>query len=512
MANELMINVTPQETRVALMENGVVVEFYIERKSERGVVGNIYKGRVIKVLPGMQAAFVDIGLHKAAFLYVTDVFDNSERFKMMVEGDGNESSDVDFRSMREDIAGLDWSLPIQDKLREGQEILVQVSKAPLGTKGARATSYISLPGGHLVLMPTVDHVGISRRIENEKERKRLRSIIQEIKPEGYGFIVRTASEGRRKDKLQADMKFLVQLWDKIQEKKGRGSVPSLIHQDLDITLRAVRDLFAKDVDRLVVDSKEEYDRILNFIETFYPRLKSSVELYEKEGLLFDSFGIEIELARAVGRKVWLKSGGHIVIDITEALVAIDVNTGRYVGKRNLDDTALKINLEAVKEIAYQLRLRNIGGIIIIDFIDMTKASAREKVFSAIKAALKKDRCKTNILRISELGLVQMTRQRTRENIVRTLSEPCPYCEGKGFLKSRTTICYEVFRGIRRECEENFNENEKVLVNVHPDIASLLFDEERLGVEDLENKYKKKIIVNSNPGFHEEQYEIAAVAG
>ena len=505
MANELMINVTLQETRVALMENGVVAELFIERKSERGVMGNIYKGRVIKVLPGMQAAFVDIGLHKAAFLYVTDVYDIPERFKVITEDEGDESNGLDFRPEGEDIGNLDWSLPIEDKLREGQEILVQVSKEPLGTKGARVTSHISLPGRHLVLMPTVDHVGISRRIENEKERRRLKDIVQEIKPDGFGFIVRTAGEGRRKDKLQSDMDFLFQLWKKIREKRESASVPSLIHQDLDITLRAVRDLFSRDVDRLIVDSKEVFERILNFIETFYPRLKTSVELYEKEGLLFDAFGIEMELARILGRKIWLKSGGYIVIDMTEALVAIDVNTGRYVGKRNLEDTVLKTNLEAVQEIAYQLRLRNIGGIIIIDFIDMTKASAREKVFNALKTVLKRDRRKTNILRISELGLVQMTRQRTRENVIRTLSESCSYCEGKGSLKSKTTICYEIFRGIRREFEESLNE--KILVDVHPDIANLLFDEERAGVEELENKYKKKITINANPNFHQEQYEI-----
>ena len=514
MSNEILINVNSGETRVALLEGGILVELYLERSSEQGISGNIYKGRVVRVLPGMQAAFVDIGLEKAAFLYVTDVhqdFDDLELMMRAREDDGNGMPPGDESvEEEEEILELDTPFQIEDLLHEGQEVLVQVSKEPLGSKGARITSHISLPGRHLVLMPMVDHLGVSRRIENEGERRRLREIIQHIKPAGCGLIARTASEGKGEAELHQDLEFLMKMWNNIQKRKATSPVPSLVHKDLDLTLRALRDLFTQDVERVVIDSTEEYRKILDFCETFMPQLKSFIEVYEKEEPLFDYYGIEMEISRALGRKVWLKSGGYIVTDMTEALTVIDVNTGRYVGKRNLEDTILKTNLEAVKEIAYQLRLRNIGGIIIIDFIDMEKESSREKVFQALTDALKKDKSKTNILKISELGLVEMTRKRTRESLGRILSERCFYCEGRGFLKNRSTVCQEILREIQRDIRDLRGEN--VVVDVHPNVANFLFDEARGDVERLEKRFNKRIIVSGKNDYHLEQYEIHSSNG
>ena len=513
MSNEILINVNSGEKRVALLEGGVLVELYLERSSEQGMSGNIYKGRVVRVLPGMQAAFVDIGLEKAAFLYVTDVhqdFDDLELMMRAREDDGNGVPPGDKSVEEEEILELDTPFQIEDLLHEGQEVIVQVSKEPLGSKGARITSHISLPGRHLVLMPMVDHLGVSRRIENEGERRRLREIIQHIKPAGCGLIVRTVSEGKGEAELHQDLDFLMKMWSNIQKRKATSLVPSLVHKDLDLTLRAIRDLFTQEVERVVIDSAEEYRKILDFCETFMPQLKSFIELYEKEEPLFDYFGIEMEISRALGRKVWLKSGGYIVTDMTEALTVIDVNTGRYVGKRNLEDTILKTNLEAVKEIAYQLRLRNIGGIIIIDFIDMEKESSREKVFQALTDALKKDKSKTNILKISELGLVEMTRKRTRESLGRILSERCFYCEGRGFLKNRSTVCQEILREIQRDIRDLRGEN--VMVDVHPNVANFLYDEARGDVERLEKRFNKRIIVSGKNDYHLEQYEIHSSNG
>ncbi|MBF0474292.1 MAG: Rne/Rng family ribonuclease [Deltaproteobacteria bacterium] len=513
MTTELVINSRPHETRVALVENSLVTEYYLERVLEKGLAGNIYKGRVIRVLPGMQAAFVDIGLEKAAFIYVTDVYDNSVELIGFL--------DQDFHSKEDGPAGRrDDSEPpecnhldtvpfrIEDLLHEGQDILVQISKEPLGTKGPRITSHISLPGRHLVMMPMVEHIGISRRIEDENERRRLKDILQRIKPRQVGLIARTACEEVEEEKIAAEMSFLTRLWQTIQKKSQASSAPHLIHQDLNITLRSVRDLFTKEVDRLIIDSREEYERILNFIDTFMPSLKYSVELYEDPEPIFDNYGIEMEVSRALAKKVWLKSGGYIVIENTEALVAIDVNTGRYVGKRNLEETILKTNLEAVKEIAYQLRLRNIGGLIVIDFIDLEKESNREKVFNALREALRKDRHKTNILRMSELGLIEMTRKRTRENINQYLCEPCFYCEGEGVLKSQTTICNEIFRDIEREAVDM--SGNMITVTVHPAIADLLLDEKSQLVSEFQNRLNATITIKPDENLHLEEFEVDAV--
>jgi ribonuclease G len=497
MGNELVINTTSHETRIALIENGTIAELYVERSRVKGIVGNIYMGRVVRVLPGMQAAFVDIGLEKAAFLYVADVFDAMEEYESFMDGTAKkeEQGEMDEHPLH----------PIEDLLQEGQELLVQVSKEPIGTKGARITAHISLPGRHLVYMPTVDHVGISRRIEDEEERERLKEIVDRIKPPGGGFIVRTVSEGKSEEDLVADLHYLTKLWEEVAKKKEKAHSPHLIHSDLDVTQKVVRDILTESVERIVVDAKPEHDKIVQFITTFMPKMKYSIELYDDEEPIFDHFGLEVEISRALGRKVWLKSGGYIIIEQTEALTAIDVNTGRYVGKHNLEDTILKTNLEAVKEIAYQLRLRNLGGIIIIDFIDMEKEVNREKVFTALEEALKADKSKTNILKISELGLVEMTRKRVRESLGRMMCEPCPYCEGRGYVKSKITVCHEIFRELRREMLDI--RGAKVMLTVHPQVADLLYDEERRGLEELEKKFKKRITVRAKPGFHQEQFEI-----
>jgi ribonuclease G len=516
MSAELIINANMYETRVALVENGQVAELYLERCSDRGIGGNIYQGLVVRVLPGMQAAFVDIGLDKAAFLYVSDVqrpiidleqlFHNSANMEAEVE-ELEEVPEPIERELKGVLPGNrnHADIRIEDRLQEGQEILVQVAKEPLGSKGARITTNVSLPGRNLVLMPMVEHIGVSRRIENEKERRRLRDLVGAIKPPVCGFIVRTAAEGAEQEKLKAEMDFLLKLWENIQRRSENSAVPSLIYQDLDITLRAVRDLFAKEVDRLVIDSETEYRKILNFTETFMPSMLNAVELYEGDEPIFDAYGIEMEVQRALGKKVWLKSGGYIVIETTEALTAIDVNTGKYVGKRNLEETILKTNLEAVKEIACQLRLRNIGGIIIIDFIDMEKESNRDKVFNALKEALHKDKSKTNILRMSELGLIEMTRKRTKESIGRVLCEPCFYCEGEGFLKSKQTICYDILRELERDRRELFGHN--VMVMAHPGVAARFCDEERSALEMMEDRLQARVMVKGELSFHMEQFEI-----
>lgn len=508
MPSELIVNTRPHETRVALVENGTVVELHIERKTGQELMDNIYRGRIVRVLPGMQAAFVDIGLNRTAFLYVADVNRNFREWEQtMLRNsleDGQTSREADHGTAD---AISEIPLSIEDLLHEGQDIMVQISKEPIGNKGARVTSYISIPGRHLVFMPTVNHIGVSRRIEDPEERERLRSLMQEIRPDELGFIVRTVSEGTDQAKLKSEMDFLLRLWSSIQKRMANQSSPSLLHRDLTISLRSVRDLFTQEVDRLIIDSREEYANIMQFIKTFAPRLKHSVELYESAEPIFDAYGIEMEISRALGKKIWLKSGGYIVIELTEALTAIDVNTGSYVGKGNLEETILETNLEAVKEIAYQLRLRNIGGLIIIDFIDMEKKANRERVFMALKESLSKDRAKTHISQMSELGLIEMTRKRTRENLNRLLSEPCYYCEGQGTLKSKKTICCEIFRDLEREAIQS-PEADHIYIKVHPDIDNALKEDGQESIMDIEKKTARRIVILADDSLHWEQYEIS----
>jgi ribonuclease G len=759
MGATLVINATGVETRVALVENGTISEFYLERKKDKGIVGNIYKGRVVRVLPGMQAAFVDVGLEKAAFLYVSDVFydpDFSEQQFDLTEGEQEDIEDTypeeseaeeaeaeaasqdgstepkpegkpaekpaeptgevkpvsevpkveakveplaepapvpvtepktearpepktearpepktearpepktepvlepkiepkidlapiapqpeepvkaelpvpeekieakstagatgdqpvhdsacvpeaakadapvagdvasptpaptqaqangekhegsdrpaegergelrtrdrggrrrrrggmsrregrdrdedrearDGRDQRGDRGDRDRGdrtdrggdrsereergngreqkpqkkmANIQDLLKVGQEIIVQVAKDPIGTKGARVTSHISLPGRHLVFMPTVDHVGISRRIERESERRRLREIVDRLRPSGTGFIVRTVAENIANEKLEADAKFLISIWNTVGSKKDKLGAPAILHPDLDLALRATRDLFAQDVDQLVIDDRVEWDRIRSFLDIQDPALKERVTLHDGDEPIFDAYGIEHELQKAQQRKVWLKSGGYLIMDQAEALTAIDVNSGRYVGKKSLEETITKINIEAAREIVYQLRLRNIGGIIIIDFIDMDKSQNRDKVFKALQDALGRDKAKTNVLKISELGLVEMTRKRVRESLGRTLNEPCSYCDGRGQLKSKRTVAYEIFREIRREAT-NYKEA-TLVVNCHPDVGRVLQADERDELRYLMDRFNKSIHVRAQPSYHQEQFDI-----
>lgn len=501
MESEILINATRDEIRVGLLEAGQLVEFYVERKRDASLVGNIYKGKAIKILPGMQSAFVDIGLDKAAFLYVTDIHEGLEDFAPFLEEEERENSiELVSKRGRPDLS-------IEELIQEGQEILVQVSKDPIGSKGARVTSYITMPGRYLVLMPNVEHIGISRRIADEAERLRLRTIVDDIKLKGYGLIIRTASEGSTEEEIKKDLDFLLLLWENIQKKKEKVSAPSLLYSDLDLIFRSVRDLMIQDVKRLIIDSSEEYERIKEFIRTYFEKFLGNIELYEGTEPIFDAYGIELDISRALGRKVWLKSGGYIVIDQTEAMTVIDVNTGKFVGKEELEDTILKTNLEAVKEIAYQIRLRNLGGIIIVDFIDMEKHENRERVFNSFVEAMKKDKAKNTISHISELGLIQMTRKRVRESLGRTLCESCLYCEGKGFVKSPRTLCYEILRKILRLAKHG---NERIIVTAHPSVAELLTDEERAGVEDIENKYNVKITIRESRNLHQENYEVTVL--
>jgi len=714
MGSILLINAAGRETRVALVEGGHIAEFYLERKKDKGVVGNIYKGRVVRVLPGMQAAFVDIGLDKAAFLYVSDVvYDpdfaraqfeltegehedtpdvpdevedaaaavaepqaevesppslhaevehveahadalheaaHAEAFEeAAVEGDDVDLDDADEVSDPFDLApaeldaerastsGIDGAdvaggdagpeqpasgelaaaaevapvalaapelaipsapvgvvepgpagaeaappasegfaanapaapgrspgrgqerggrpeqgerraprelrerqqqergrdrdrdrgrnghgkrdsreererpprprkeVRIEDLLKVGQEVVVQISKDPIGSKGARLTSHISIPGRHLVFMPTVDHVGISRRISNEKERRRLRETVDRLRPPGTGFIVRTVAENVPQAKLESDIRFLIEIWNQVVRKNEKRGGPGLMHPDLDLILRATRDLFAADVEKLVVDERDEYERILGFVTAQDPALAQRVVLHDSDEPIFDSYGIEQEIRRATQRKVWLKSGGYLIIDQAEALTAIDVNSGRYVGKKSLEETITKINMEAAKEIVYQLRLRNIGGIIICDFIDMEKPQNRDKVFKALQEALGRDKAKTNVLRISELGLVEMTRKRVRESIGRMLHADCGYCGGQGFVKTDTTVAYEIFREVRREAP-NFKDP-TLVVNCNVEVARLLQSEERDELRHLMDRYNKTIQVKPQTTYHREQYDI-----
>ncbi|MGA1841824.1 MAG: Rne/Rng family ribonuclease [bacterium] len=505
---EIIVNANPYEKRVALLEDRLLTELYIERRRSKRINGNIYKGRVIRVLPGMQAAFLDIGLQKDAFLYVMDIDDSmSEIEKLMM---GNEEIQGGLgTSLDEDVKPFPLEehpiMNIQDLLKEGQEVLVQVSKEPLGTKGARVTSNITLPGRYLVYMPTVDHVGVSRRIEDKDEKTRLKEMVQRLKSPGSGYIVRTVGEGKGEEEFLSDIEYLNKLWDKIQKRSNSSRSPCLIHKELDILLKTIRDIFTTDIDRMVIDSEEEYERCVEFVETLMPNLTDRIKIYHKDKPIFDDYNIEKQIEEALSPKVWLKSGGYIVIDETEALITIDINTGKFVGEANLEETIYKTNIEAVHEIVRQIRLRDLGGIIIIDFIDMGIEENRQKLLEVLENELKKDRMRTNILQLTQLGLVEMTRKRIKQSLGRILTSPCPYCGGSGRVKSILTIC----RTIQREIDTigSSRAGDEILIKANPDISAFFYKQEDDLLEYLENKYNKRITIRSEPDMHYEDYTI-----
>ncbi len=486
MSTEILVNAGAHEARAAVVENGVLQEVFLERASRRGLISNIYKGRVSRVLPGMQAAFIDIGLERTAFLHASDIFD-----------------------VRHANTGIEP--PHTDNIRllvaEGNEILVQVVKDPLGTKGARLTTYITLPSRFLVYMPKGSGVGVSARIENEAERERLRAGVQaavEQKDQG-GFIVRTAAEDSPAEALRADMLYLRKLWEFVSQKGLRTQPGNLVHADLPLHLRVLRDLMRPDVDKVLIDQQNAHREMLEFATSFMPDALPRIEHYGETRPLFELHHVEEEIQKALDRKVTLKSGGHLMIDQTEAMTTIDVNTGAFVGHRNLEETIFRTNLEAAVTIARQLRLRNLGGIIIIDFIDMEESEHRRQVIQALERALDEDHVKTNISSVSPLGLVEMTRKRTRESLEHLLCHSCPTCEGRGFVKTAETVCYEVFREIVRQARQF--ECQQLMVLAHQDVIERLLDEESVALGELEIALGKPIRLQTEALYSVEQYDV-----
>jgi ribonuclease G len=513
MQNMLVVNAEGPEIRVAVVEDGALAEFFVERKRDRGIVGNIYRGKVTRVLPGMQAAFVDLGskVERAAFLYVADVLGSGDEKKLFEDADTEDVGDDSPEGAASRIARSRKHLAarkIEDLLKPGQTVLVQVVKDPIGAKGARVTGYLSLPGRYSVFMPHVAQIGVSRRIGSDKERRRLRDLVNEVRPKGSGFIVRTAAEDASDQELRDDVDFLARLWAEIDRRHEQMSSAGLVYADLDLALRVVRDLLREDTSEVMIDDDEQHDRVKKFTMAFLPRLAERIKKYEGRRPIFDQYHIEPALRLAVSRRVPLKSGGSLVIDQGEALTAIDVNTGSFTntGSGNLEDTVTANNLEACDEVARQLRLRNIGGIIVVDFVDMDKEGNRRKVWDAFQKALSRDRSRTNVTKISELGLVEMTRKRTRESLVQLLTEPCPTCEGSGVVKSVVTVAYEILREVRRSGA--LVDNEKIELECAPRVAELLSRQERDYLDHLEKRFQKLIIVVGQKGWKPDQYRVA----
>ena len=526
MNKEMIISSNGHETRVAILEDDLVAEIFVERERNRGVVGNVYKGRVSKVLPGMQSSFVDIGLERDGFLYVSDVvspadlFDDEEeeeegqdkspdKAKRGGRGRGESRGAAQVRSER--VEGR-----IEDLLKEGQEILVQVAKEPLGTKGARLTSHVTLPGRFLVFMPTVDHIGVSRKIASREERGRLRGIVREFREQhafSGGVIIRTAAEERSKEDILADLQYFYRIWIDMRQKMDSHRAPAVVYQEPSLVAKLLRDLLTDDYTAIRIDHREEYQRVVEFIGRIMPALASKVKLHDKDFPIFEEYGVQAELEKALRSKVWLKSGGSIVINQTEALVAVDVNTGRYVGKKTagrLEDTILKTNLEAVKEIVRQIRLRDLGGIIVLDFIDMEEKKNRQKVFQTVEQELRKDRAPSKPLQVQDFGLVIITRKRVKQSLERVLTEPCPYCAGGGTIKSSSTICYEILSEVKKVGVDM--DGPGVLLRVNPDIARALKEEERNVLKDLRHLLGKDVIVRSDVHLHHEQFDVMSIGG
>ena len=532
MTKEMIISSSAHETRVAILEDDHVAEIFIERERQRGVVGNLYKGRVSKVLPGMQSAFVDLGLERDGFLYVTDAIPSSEEFERFETDDDESAASAPPSSdsgafPRAVASGPRRNGPpgrrerekgpepkIEDLLKEGQEIIVQVSKEPLGTKGARLTSHATMPGRFLVFMPTVDHVGVSRKIDSRDERSRLRAIVREFRDQhGFtgGVIIRTAAAGRPKEDIVADLSYFHRVWTDVRKKFESSRAPAVVYQEQSLVAKLLRDLLTEEFSAVRIDNELEHRRVCELVERIMPALASKVKLYEKEYPIFEEYGVQVEIDRALRSKVWLKSGGSIVINQTEALVAIDVNTGRYVGKKTagrLEDTIIKTNLEAAKEIVRQIRLRDLGGIIVLDFIDMEEKKNRQKVFQTVEQELRRDRSPSKALQVSDFGLVIITRKRVKQSLERVLTEPCPYCAGSAVIKSSSTICYEILSEVKK-IGADLN-GQSLILRVNPDIARALRDEERAVFKDLKQSLGREIAVRPDTQLHHEQFDLMAV--
>lgn len=470
---KLIINYAPFEVRVGLIEGNQLVEFYVERPSEKSLVGNIYKGKVVRVVPGINSAFLDLGLSRTAFLFGEDIMP---------------SSDIEWEKDTVFISNL------HEVLREGQEILVQVIKEPIGNKGARVSTNLTLPGHYLVYLPYMNRIGISRKIKEEGERARLKEILEKLKPPNTGWIIRTAAVGATEEEIKAEMNFLVCLWEEIKERAEKLKAPALVYEELNIALRAIRDLFNKDISEIVVDDIRFFKEIKEFLEKYFPNLVPYVTLYQGKEDVFAAHGVQVDLRKILARKVWLKSGGFIVIEPCEAFTAIDVNTGRYTGSKELEETVFKINLEAAEEIAYQLRLRNIGGLIIIDFIDMENPEHQDLVLQTLREALKKDKAKNSFLPISSFGILQMTRERKRESLYQVFLETCPYCHGEGKIKSKKTVYYEILRRLIRMAPHI--KNKKVEIEINPELSEIIGEEIHY-LEELENKYNFTVTLKPN---------------
>lgn len=487
---EILVNVTPREVRAALLENGILQEVYIERASRRGLISNIYKGKVSRVLPGMQAAFVDIGLERTAFLH---------------------ASDIARRNGSEENNGEVTVPDIRELIREGQEVVVQVVKDPLGSKGARLTMFITLPSRFLVFLPSGNGVGVSARIEDEDERVRLREEVDGMlsgDEQIGGVIVRTAAEGMSRDALRADLEFLRKLWAVVQVECRKGKVKALIHEDLPLPIRVLRDLVTSDVERILVDSETDFEKMKAFTQSFLPELEPMLELYKRRRPIFDLHGTEDEIRKALERSISLKSGGYVIIDQTEAMTTIDVNTGAFVGHRNLEETIYRTNLEAAVTIARQLRLRNLGGIVIIDFIDMEEEDHRERVMQMLEQSMARDHARHQITPVSPLGLVEMTRKRTRESLQHILCEDCSNCAGRGFLRTAETVCFEIFREIIRQHRQF--EFEEILVLAHQEVIELLLDEEARGLAELEEQIGKTIRLQPEALYLQDQFDVVLI--
>ena len=485
MSQEILINVTPQETRVAMVENGLLQELQIERTAARGIVSNVYVGKVVRILPGMQAAFVDIGLERTAFLHTSDIYPNS-------------------------LNGVSKDIKVDDcitrKLHDGQKLVVQVIKDPIGSKGARLTTQLAIPARNLVFLPFSSHVGISQRIERDSERKRLKDLVQnQIKEASGGYIIRTIAEMASEEDIRADIKILQKTWGQLKQRYEGSKAGDVIYTDLPLAIRIVRDMVRDNVEKLRIDSRETWKLASEMASEFLPELAERVEYYPGERPIFDLYSIEDEIQKALKRVVPLKSGGHIVIDQTEAMITIDVNTGTFVGHRNQEETLFKTNLEAAQAIARQLRLRNIGGIIIIDFIDMIEPEHERQVLRALKRGLSKDRAKNYITEMTSLGLLEVTRKRTRESLEHILCEVCPVCQGKAVVKSPQTICYDIFREIMRDSREYEAVSYRILASEK--VIDMLLNEEQMSLADLQEFLKAKIELQVEPLYTQEQYDV-----